>query len=85
MVKLPSHYTDLRRRILRFFDDEPDLQVDATNISNSLVKVVLSFSSAITPDSILHQSIPASYLARYVQGPSDVAVYADINGNWCGL
>ena len=46
------------------------------------VEVVLSFLSPITPTSTFRQAIPASYLAIYVQGSTDIDIYIDINGQW---
>ncbi|KAL7270257.1 hypothetical protein RUND412_007042 [Rhizina undulata] len=62
-------------------------QYDAstTNLSYALagdVKIVLSFTSPITGDSIERQSIPASYLEIHAEGSVDIDVYIDINGMW---
>lgn len=46
------------------------------------VEVVLSFLSPVTPTSTLRQTIPAAYLAVYVQGGVDVSIYVDVNGQW---
>jgi hypothetical protein len=63
-------------------------QYDAhsTTLSYSLGKVVklaLYFSSPITGDSIMQQSLPASYLEVKVSGSEDVEVYVDVNGSMC--
>jgi hypothetical protein len=44
------------------------------------VNITLSFLSPITPTSTLRQTIPAAYLAIYVEGETDVNVYIDVNG-----
>lgn len=46
------------------------------------ILVDLIFSSPITPDSILHQSLPASYLEVKVTGRHDVEIYVENNGMW---
>ena len=38
--------------------------------------------SPIVPTSTLRQSIPAAYMAIYVEGSLDVNIYADVNGEW---
>lgn len=78
-------------------DDESDYKISyptydgakydasTTNLTYTLadgVEVILSFLSPVTPTSTLRQTIPASYLAVYVTGPSDVSIYVDVNGQW---
>jgi hypothetical protein len=58
--------------------------VHSTTLSYSLgtaVKVELYFSSPITGDNIMRQSLPASYLEVKVSGTEDVEAYVDINGS----
>lgn len=57
----------------------------STTLNYSLgndVRIELYFSSPITPDSIMRQSLPASYLKINVHGTEDVDIYVDINGKW---
>lgn len=57
----------------------------STNLSYTLPgssQITLVFTSPVTPDSILRQSIPATYLEVIVSGPQDVEIYADVNGMW---
>ncbi|PNY29741.1 Uncharacterized protein TCAP_00350 [Tolypocladium capitatum] len=56
--------------------------LDASDSSNDPVRVTLSFLSPITPTSTLRQSIPAAYMAIFVEGSVDVNVYTDVNGEW---
>ncbi|KAI1319187.1 DUF1793-domain-containing protein [Xylariaceae sp. FL0255] len=51
-------------------------------ITDSDIKIILSFLSPITPTSTLRQALPASYLTCYVEGSSDVSLYIDVNGEW---
>lgn len=57
----------------------------STTLSYSLgaggVKVELYFSSPITGDSVMRQSLPASYLEVKVSGGGDVDIYVDVNGS----
>lgn len=46
------------------------------------IKVTLSFLSPITPTSTLRQSLPASYMAVYLDGILDVNIYTDVSGEW---
>lgn len=57
-------------------------RLDASDSSNGPTTVTLSFLSPITPTSTLRQSIPAAYMAIYVEGSVDVNIYADVNGEW---
>lgn len=50
--------------------------------TNSSIHVDLIFSSPVTPDSTLHQSLPASYLEIKVSGSEDVEIYVENNGMW---
>ncbi|XP_044721943.1 putative glutaminase [Hirsutella rhossiliensis] len=59
----------------------------ATNLTYRLgpddsIKVILSFLSPITPTSTLRQSMPASYMAIYLEGALDVNIYTDVSGEW---
>lgn len=45
-------------------------------------KIVLSFSTPITPTSTFRQSLPATYITVYIDGAFDVVLYADVNGEW---
>lgn len=44
------------------------------------VRVVLSFSSPITPSDIKAQSVPATYFEVILEGKKDLDVYVDVNG-----
>jgi len=44
------------------------------------VKIVLSFSSPITPTDIEAQSVPATYLEVILEGDKDLDFYVDVNG-----
>lgn len=57
-------------------------RLDATNSSDSSIRVTLSFLSPITPTSTLRQSMPAAYMAVYVSGTCNVSIYTDVNGEW---
>lgn len=50
--------------------------------SSRPVTVVLSFLSPVTPTSLSRQSLPASYLAVFVEGGFDIDIYVDVNGQW---
>ncbi|KAF2020411.1 DUF1793-domain-containing protein [Aaosphaeria arxii CBS 175.79] len=54
---------------------------EASSSADNL-QITLSFLSPVTPTSTLRQSIPASYLAIYVEGSVDVNIYVDVNGQW---
>lgn len=53
-----------------------------TNLTYSVegVKIVLSFSSPVTPTDIEAQSLPATYLEVILEGDRDLDVYVDVNG-----
>ena len=56
--------------------------LEDTSTAAGSIKITLSFLSPITPTSTLRQSIPASYMICYVDGPVDVSIYVDVNGGW---
>lgn len=53
-----------------------------SDLSLPAVSVILSFISPITPSSTLRQSLPAAYVAVYVEGTFPINVYIDVNGQW---
>ncbi|KAH7309424.1 hypothetical protein B0I35DRAFT_489848 [Stachybotrys elegans] len=57
-------------------------KLEPADASDESILLTLSFLSPITPTSTLRQSLPASYLAVYVEGQGKVDVYIDINGQW---
>ncbi|RPA80187.1 DUF1793-domain-containing protein [Ascobolus immersus RN42] len=61
-----------------------NFDASVTNLTYSVegVKVVLSFSSPITPTDIEAQSLPATYLEVILEGHQDLDVYVDVNGQW---
>ena len=56
--------------------------IPSTSRANESTHITLSFLSPITPDSTVRQAIPASYFTVTVDGPVDVDVYTDLNGQW---
>lgn len=48
------------------------------------ISIELLFSSPITSDSTLQQSLPASYLEVKVEGTQDVDIYVEVNGSKSG-
>ena len=56
--------------------------LEDTSAAAGSINITLSFLSPITPTSTLRQSIPASYMICYVDGPVDVSIYVDVNGGW---
>lgn len=49
------------------------------------IVIELLFSSPITPDDTLQQSLPASYLEVKVEGKQDVDIYVEVNGSKSGM